>query len=72
MRIAAAAARDPFTPRSPVAGKMRARVSVPTDATEDVAVQAALADANVQKFVEGKSIRKAIYVKGKLVNIVVK
>ncbi len=31
----------------------------------------ALADANVQKFVDGKPIRKAIYVKGKLVNIVV-
>ena len=29
------------------------------------------ADANVQKFVEGKPIRKAIYVTGKLVNIVV-
>jgi leucyl-tRNA synthetase len=54
-----------------VAGKMRARVPVPADATEDVAVKAALADANVQKFVEGKPIRKAIYVKGKLVNIVV-
>ena len=54
-----------------VAGKMRARVSVPADATEDVAVKAALVDANVQKFVEGKPIKKAIYVKGKLVNIVV-
>jgi leucyl-tRNA synthetase len=54
-----------------VAGKMRARVPVPADATEDVAVKAALADANVQKFVEGKPIKKAIYVKGKLVNIVV-
>jgi leucyl-tRNA synthetase len=54
-----------------VAGKMRARVSVPADVTEDLAVKAALADANVQKFVEGKPIRKAIYVKGKLVNIVV-
>jgi leucyl-tRNA synthetase len=54
-----------------VAGKMRARVSVPVDASDDVALKAALADANVQKFVEGKPIRKAIYVKGKLVNIVV-
>jgi len=54
-----------------VSGKMRARVSVPADATQDVAVAAALADANVQKFVEGKPIRKAIYVAGKLVNIVV-
>ncbi len=54
-----------------VSGKMRARVSVPVDATEEMAVQAALADANVQKFVEGKPVRKAIYVKGKLVNVVV-
>ncbi|HYJ19257.1 MAG TPA: class I tRNA ligase family protein, partial [Burkholderiales bacterium] len=54
-----------------VNGKMRARVSVPADATQDIAVQSALADQNVQKFVEGKPIRKAIYVPGKLVNIVV-
>jgi len=54
-----------------VNGKMRARVTVPTDATQEIAVQAALADANVQKFVEGKPIRKAIYVPGKLTNIVV-
>jgi leucyl-tRNA synthetase len=54
-----------------VNGKMRARVSVPADGVEEVAIKAALADANVQKFVESKPIRKAIYVKGKLVNIVV-
>jgi leucyl-tRNA synthetase len=54
-----------------VNGKMRARVSIPADATQEVAVAAALADANVQKFVESKPIRKAIYVAGKLVNIVV-
>ena len=54
-----------------VAGKMRARVAISVEATQDEAVAAALADANVQKFVEGKPIRKAIYVKGKLVNIVV-
>jgi leucyl-tRNA synthetase len=54
-----------------VNGKMRARVSIPADASQDVVVAAALADANVQKFVEGKPIRKAIYVPGKLANIVV-
>jgi len=43
---------------------------VPADADQDAAVKIALADANVQKFVDGKPIRKAIYVKGKLVNIV--
>ncbi|MEJ0087033.1 MAG: leucine--tRNA ligase [Pseudomonadota bacterium] len=54
-----------------VSGKMRARVTIAADANQDVAVAAALADANVQKFVDGKPIRKAIYVPGKLVNIVV-
>ena len=54
-----------------VNGKMRARIKIPADATQDAAVAAALADPNVQKFVDGKPIKKAIYVKGKLVNIVV-
>ncbi len=54
-----------------VNGKMRARVTIAADATEEVAIAAALADANVQKFAEGKPVKKAIYVKGKLVNIVV-
>ena len=30
-----------------------------------------MTDANVQKFIEGKPMKKAIYVNGKLVNIVV-
>ncbi len=54
-----------------VNGKMRARISVRADATQDIVVQTALAEPNVQKFVDGKPIRKAIYVPGKLVNIVV-
>ena len=54
-----------------VNGKMRARISVAVEATQDEVVAVALVDANVQKYVEGKPIRKAIYVKGKLLNIVV-
>ena len=54
-----------------VNGKMRARVTVPAETTQEIAVAKALEDANVQKFVESKPIRKAIYVPGKLVNIVV-
>ena len=54
-----------------VNGKLRGRVSVPTQASEDEVRAAALADANVQKWVEGKPIRKVIVVKGKLVNVVV-
>jgi leucyl-tRNA synthetase len=54
-----------------VNGKLRGRVSVPTGASEEQAKAAALADENVQKWVEGKALRKVIVVPGKLVNIVV-
>jgi len=54
-----------------VNGKMRARVGIPANATQETAITAAKADANVQRFMEGKPVRKAIYVPGKLVNIVV-
>jgi leucyl-tRNA synthetase len=54
-----------------VNGKLRGRVSVSATAEEAQIREAALADANVQKWVEGKPIRKVIVVKGKLVNVVV-
>jgi leucyl-tRNA synthetase len=54
-----------------VNGKMRGRVSIPANATQEVAQAAALTEPNVQKFVDGKPIRKVIYVPGKLINIVV-
>jgi leucyl-tRNA synthetase len=54
-----------------VCGKLRGRVVIPADADENVARDAALADANVQKFVGDKPLRKVVYVRGKLVNLVV-
>jgi len=54
-----------------VSGKLRGRVVIPADADENIARDAALADANVQKFVDGKPLRKVVYVRGKLVNLVV-
>ena len=54
-----------------VNGKMRGRVSIPANATQEIAQAAALAEPNVQKFVDGKPTRKVIYVPGKLINIVV-
>ena len=54
-----------------VNGKLRGRVSVPADASKDVIEQVALADENVQRFVDGKEIRKVIVVPGRLVNVVV-
>jgi len=53
-------------------GKLRSRVVVPADATEDFVVDRALADEKVRAAIAGKKIIKKIYVVGKLVNIVVK
>ncbi len=54
-----------------VNGKLRGRISVAADADNDTIGAQALADLNVQRFVEGKKIRKTIVVPGRLVNIVV-
>ncbi len=53
-----------------VCGKLRGKVSVPRDASKEDLERAALADANVAKHIEGKTIRKVIVVPGKLVNVV--
>jgi leucyl-tRNA synthetase len=55
-----------------VNGKLRARVSVPHGSSEDEVKAAALADANVQAHTAGKTVVKAIYVQGKMLNLVVK
>jgi leucyl-tRNA synthetase len=52
-------------------GKLRARIEVPADIGEEAAKETALADSNIQRHIEGKKIRKIIYVPGRLVNIVV-
>jgi leucyl-tRNA synthetase len=53
-----------------VNGKLRGRVTLAVGADEAAARAAALADANVLKFVGDKPVRKVIYVPGKLVNVV--
>ncbi len=52
-----------------VNGKLRAKLEVAADASEEQIKNLALADANVQKFVPAEP-KKIIYVKGKLINIV--
>jgi leucyl-tRNA synthetase len=54
-----------------VNGKLRGRIVLPVDADETLARETALADANVQKFVGGTPVRKVVFVRGKLVNIVI-
>ena len=53
-----------------VNGKLRARIMVPADISKEDAEKQALAEENVQSFIDGKTIRKVIVVPGKLVNIV--
>ena len=54
-----------------VNGKLRSRFTVAADTDEETIKKMALADDKVQKFIEGKAVKKAIVVKNKLVNIVV-
>lgn len=54
-----------------VNGKLRGKLTVAKDCDTKSIEQLALADANVQKFTEGLTVRKIIVVPEKLVNIVV-
>ncbi|GAB5497276.1 MAG: hypothetical protein Phyf2KO_23560 [Phycisphaerales bacterium] len=53
-----------------VLGKVKARVSVPADATEDQLKEIALTDETIAGLIGGKTVRKVIVVPGRLVNIV--
>ncbi|HRX61071.1 MAG TPA: leucine--tRNA ligase [Candidatus Competibacter sp.] len=53
-----------------VNGKLRGQIDVPVDAERGAIEQLAQAEPNVQRFVEGKPIRKVVIVPGKLVNLV--
>jgi leucyl-tRNA synthetase len=53
-----------------VNGKLRARIDVPADAPHAELERFALADPQVQRFIDGKPVRKVIVVPGKLVNVV--
>ncbi len=67
----AALAQDTVVIVVQVNGRLRARVSLPADADEAAAREAALANPAVAKFVAGQPVRKLIYVPGKLVNVVI-
>ena len=54
-----------------VNGKLRSKISVPATATSGEVEAMAVNDEHVQRFIEGKPIRKVIVVPKKLVNIVV-
>jgi leucyl-tRNA synthetase len=52
-------------------GKVRANISIALDATEDQVRTIVLANAAVQKWVEDKPVKKLIFVKGRMINIVI-
>jgi leucyl-tRNA synthetase len=68
---ASLAAEEVITLIVQVSGKVRARIEVAASIGEEEAKATALADENVQRHIEGKEVRKIIYVPGRLVNIVV-
>ncbi|WP_391486835.1 leucine--tRNA ligase [Lactobacillus mulieris] len=55
-----------------VNGKLRGKFSAAKDAAKDELEKAAMADHHVQKFLEGKDVKKVIVIPNKIVNIVAK
>ena len=52
-------------------GKVRGEIQIAPDAKELEAIEAAMQDENVKKYLEGKEPKKIIYVAGRILNIVV-
>ena len=51
-------------------GKTRDVIELPVDATEEEAVKLASSSSKIAPYLEGKSIKKVIYVKGRILNLV--
>ncbi|HUT57597.1 MAG TPA: class I tRNA ligase family protein, partial [Phycisphaerae bacterium] len=68
----AACAEDVLEIPIQVNGKLRARITVPADASEDRIREAALASERVKEVLGTATVRKVIVVPGRLVNIVAK
>jgi len=52
-------------------GKVRAKVTVPSDISDDDLYNEALKQDNVKKYIDGHEIKKHFVIKGKVVNIVI-
>ena len=66
------AANEVITLVVQVNGKVRDRIQVPAEISEEEAGQLALGSDKVQPFLSDKEIQRAVYVPGRLVNLVVK
>ncbi|HVJ29413.1 MAG TPA: leucine--tRNA ligase, partial [Gammaproteobacteria bacterium] len=54
-----------------VNGKVRGKISVPAEAQESEVIEIAKKDQNVGKHLAGQNVKRAIYVRGRIVNFVV-
>ncbi|MEJ7602308.1 MAG: leucine--tRNA ligase [Kofleriaceae bacterium] len=64
-------ARDMMQLGVQVSGKLRGQIEVPIDASEQFILESAKADEKVKLFLDGKPIKREIYVKGRMVSLVV-
>jgi leucyl-tRNA synthetase len=54
-----------------VNGKVRGRITIARDADEASARELALADEGAKPHLAGKTVRKVVYVPGRIVNLIV-
>ncbi len=66
------AAEDEITLVVQVNGKLRDRLQVPSDISEEEAKRLALASPRLRGFIDNKQVDRTVYVPGRLVNVVVK
>jgi leucyl-tRNA synthetase len=52
-------------------GRTRTELSIALDANQQEVEAMVLADETVKKWLEGKPLKKLIYIKGKMINLVV-
>ena len=63
--------RDQITLVVQINGKLRARLALAPGSNEDQAMACAMAESNVTRHMDGKTVRKVIYIQDRLLNIVV-
>jgi len=54
-----------------VNGKVRDKIKVPSDITEQLAEKKARASAKVTKYLDGQTVKNVIFVPGRLINFVI-
>ena len=69
---ATAIIKEEFPIVIPVNGKLRSKIAVTADLSDEQIQELALADEKTKKWIEGKEIKKVIVVPKKLVNVVVR